>query len=68
MLIDDELKADFAKLIGLLRAAGYAIVPIVPTDAMQDAGNDMGSGFIQNPGEWNDDAALNIWKAMINAA
>lgn len=58
---------DMKTALKAAEAMGWVMVPTEATDKMQDDGNEMGAGFIQCPADWNDNAALNIWKRMIAA-
>jgi hypothetical protein len=53
------------EMLSAIEAAGFAIVPVVPSEAMRDAGADNLFGAAND--DWGQDAAA-IYTAMIQAA
>jgi hypothetical protein len=61
-----------ANAIAALRAAGWAVVPVVATEAMIDAGDAEASTSIGDGGGWSNDYSAKdlpaMWAAMLAAA
>lgn len=71
----DELKTQertqkrnsIAAAIAALTEAGFAIVPVVPTDAMRNAGADIGDWGDNLPHQTRPWSAADVFRAMIEA-